>query len=183
MPHMTSVPNPEFAVNSTPLKLCVKGKHTWVQTFSISAEEGRETAKIQYTRRGWFTHPTRFLLLLWYPISLLPGKEGHSRAGSQQWPLGHHSLHAGNQTAASGPKFCLSYPQQGTNLGCPPLHRCYFTQFLGASLNFETSSSLSNMVEKQQAGLKLSWWGNEVNSQTVWSHSFICLENLAENAK
>lgn len=53
-------------------------------------------------------------------------------------------------------KFCLSYPQQGMNLACLPLSRCYFMQFLGASVTSEATSALSNTVENQQAGLNLS---------------------------
>lgn len=152
-----------FFSKLTSLKVLCKRK-AQVSGFSMSAEEGRETDKVQHTRRGWFTHPTHFVLLLWYPISLPLGKEGLSRAGSQQWPLDHHPLHTGQPNAASGPKLCLPYPQQGMNLGCLPLPRYYIMQFLWASVSFETSSALSNMVENQQAGLNLSWWGNEVNS-------------------
>lgn len=102
----------------------------------MSAEEGRETSQVQYTRRGWFTHPTGFLLLLWHPISLPPGKEGPSMTGSQQWPLGHHPLHTGHPVAASGPSFACLTLSAGYELGLPPSPQMLFYVISGSLSNF-----------------------------------------------
>lgn len=123
-----------------------------VQTLSKSAEEGKVTAKVQNTRRGWFTHPSCSYCGTPLPCPLArkgcPGLV-HS---SGHWVTTLFTL--GTQLLLLPPS--LACPLSRHEHGLPPLPRYYFTQFLGASATFETFSALSNMVENHQAGLNLS---------------------------